>query len=486
MGECRPLRVAVVGAGPAGMYAAGHLLGSPGGTYIDGRLVQLTDMPVEVDMLERLPTPWGLVRGAVAPDHPEKKLVTRVFEAIAARPGFRFFGNVEIGRDVRPAELAQWYDAVIYAVGAASDPHMGIPGEELPGCWSAREFVAWYSGHPDFADLHFDLSGERAVIVGNGNVALDVARILTVDSAQLAKTDIADHALSALRTSAIREVVILGRRGHLQAAFNNPELDELTELANVELLVDLEDLPSDHEVVLDEADWTTLRKLETLRRYAARPATGRSKRIVLRFLTSPVELIGVDRVEAALVVRNHLERDAAGRPHARPTEEEAIIQTGLVLRAVGYFGAPIPGLPFDDHKGVIPNQHGRVVDHDGIVPGAYVTGWVKRGPSGIIGTNKKCARDTVRSLLADASAQHLPTAGTLDKDTVADVLRTRQPQLVPYEAWKIIDRHERRAGRSAGRPRIKLTRVTDMLELIPTGTGPDVAAPERRASWATR
>jgi ferredoxin/flavodoxin---NADP+ reductase len=191
-------------------------------------------------------------------------------------------------------------------------------------------------------------------------------------------------------------------------------------------------------------------------------------------------------VEAALVVRNHLERDAAGRPHARPTEEEAIIQTGLVLRAVGYFGAPIPGLPFDDHKGVIPNQHGRVVDHDGIVPGAYVTGWVKRGPSGIIGTNKKCARDTVRSLLADASAQHLPTAGTLNKDTVADVLRTRQPQLVPYEAWKIIDRHERRAGRSAGRPRIKLTRVTDMLELIPTGTGPDVAAPERRASWATR
>jgi ferredoxin--NADP+ reductase len=461
----RPFRIAIVGAGPAGVYAAGHVLEGAAGTYIDGQLVRLVDVPVEVDVLERLPTPWGLVRGAVAPDHPEKKLVTNVFEEIARRPGFRYFGNVEVGSHVRPAELAAWYDAVIYAVGCASDPHIGIPGEELPGCWAAREFVAWYNGDPDFSHLEFDLSCERAIVVGNGNVALDVARILACPVDKLARTDIADHALAALRASRIREIVILGRRGHLHAAFNNPELEELAELPGVDVIVDLDDLPGEHETVLDDADWTTLRKLQTLRRYAENPTSGEPRSIVLRFLTSPVELYGPDRVQAALCVRNHLERDATGKLQARPTEEESIIETGLVLRAIGYSGSPISGLPFDDHRGVIPNENGRVRDRDGVVRGAYVTGWIKRGPTGIIGTNKKCARDTVRLLVEDARTGRLPTRGTLRAEEVAGILAERAANVVTYDGWKAIDRHERRAGELAGRPRVKLTRREDMLRL---------------------
>jgi ferredoxin--NADP+ reductase len=458
------MRVAIVGAGPAGLYAAGHLLEHPAGTYVDGRMVRLTDASIEVDVLDRLPTPWGLVRGGVAPDHPEKKLVSHVFEAIAERPGFRFFGNVEVGRDVRHDELAQWYDAVIYAVGAANDAHMGIPGEELPGCWSAREFVGWYNGQPDFRDLEFDLSCERAVVVGNGNVALDVARILLLGADELARTDIAEHALEALRASAVREVVILGRRGHLQSAFNNPEFEELGELADVDIVVDLQGLPGKHEVVVDDADWTTARKAQTLRRYAQRAVSRDRKRVVLRFLSSPIELLGSDRVESVLVVRNHLECDSDGRLRARATDEESLIEAGLVLRSVGYFGSPIAGLPFDERRGVIPNENGRVLGPGGTVAGVFVTGWIKRGPQGIIGTNKKCARDTVRSLLADAAAGRVPTGAALDADSVARALATRKADLVDYAGWQLIDRFERRMGRIAARPRVKVTRIDDALE----------------------
>lgn len=454
--ELRPLRVAVVGAGPAGMYAAGHLLGSPGGTYLDGRMADLAPGHVEVDVLERLPTPWGLVRGGVAPDHPDKKLIARVFESIAARPGFRFFGNVEVGRDITPAELTDSYDAVIYAVGASSDRHLEIPGERLPGCWSAREFVAWYNGHPDYADLEPDLSGERAVVIGNGNVALDVARILTLSAEHLATTDIADHALQALRGSAIREVQILGRRGYLQAAFHNPELEELTRLPGVDLVVELDDLMD-----AEEASWTTRRKLETLRRHSVPETQEGTKRIVLRFLSSPVEVVGRDQVEAVRVVGNQLERDPRGTWQAKATGEESVIPAGLVLKAVGYTGAPIPGLPFDEQAGVIPSRDGRVTGHDG----TYVAGWIKRGPHGIIGTNKKCARDTVLSVLEDAAARRLPTRKTLSGDAIADLLSTRHPDVLTYQGWKAIDRYERRAGRTAQRSRVKLASVSDMLEV---------------------
>ncbi|WP_246361203.1 NADP oxidoreductase [Haloechinothrix aidingensis] len=440
------------------------MLEPPAGTYLDGRLVNLATCPVEVDVLERLPTPWGLIRGGVAPDHPEKKAITRVFDEVVRRPGFRFFGNVEVGRDVLPQELSAWYDAVIYAVGAAGDTHMGIEGEDLPGCYSAREFVAWYNGHPDHSDLDIDLSVERAVVIGNGNVAMDVARILTTPIDVLERTDIADYALAALRASRVREVIVLGRRGHLHGAFNNPELEELGELPGVDIVVEGEDLPGDGEVVLDDADAATLRKVDTLRRYAHRPIVGHPRRIVLRFLTSPVELLGHDRVEGLLASRNHLEHDpATGRLRARPTGEEAVIDAGLVLRAIGYFGTPIAGLPFDDHKGVIPSADGRVLDHGTPVPGTYVTGWVKRGPNGIIGTNKKCARDTVRSFWADAHAGRLPRADTVDAPTVREIVKQRQPALVEYDGWKAIDHHERQSGQVLGRPRIKLTNTTDLV-----------------------
>ncbi|MGY4101489.1 FAD-dependent oxidoreductase [Nocardia sp. R16R-3T] len=457
-----PLRVAVVGAGPAGMYAAGHLLEGPAGTYLDGQLQRLTDHPIEVDVFDRLPTQWGLVRHGVAPDHPEKKLVQTVFEAAAARPGFRFFGNVDIGNHISAQELSQWYDAVIYAIGASGDMSMGIPGEEVPGCLAARVFVAWYNGHPDYRDVDVDLSHERVVIVGNGNVALDVARILAMPIADLERTDIAPYALEALRTSRVREIVLLGRRGRVHGAFNNAELDELGELPGVDIVVE-GDPPSDHNAVLGDQDPATRRKVSTLRRYEHRPVAGHERAIVLRFLTSPVQLLGTDKVTGLLVSRNHLECDDTDRACARPTGATEIIGTGLVLRAIGYCGIPLPGLPFDEVRGVIPNLDGRVVEDGRAMPGTYVTGWIKRGPRGIIGTNKKCARDTVRALRADAVAGALPRDGTLAPAAVERLVRQRCPQLVDQRGWLCIDDYERRAGRALGRPRHKLTDIAEQL-----------------------
>ncbi len=445
------LRVAVVGAGPAGLYATGELLKNGG-------------YNVKVDLYERLPTPWGLVRAGVAPDHHDKKLITdRLFDFFIENPDVCFFGNIEVGRDVSHEELSDWYDAVIYAVGASSDTHLNVPGEELSGCWAAREFVAWYNGHPDFSGLEFDLSTERAVIVGNGNVALDVARILTMPVAELEKTDIADHALAALRDSKVNEVVLLGRRGHLQGAFHNPELEELEHLQDVDVIVEAEGLLSDSDAELADADWDTVRKVETLRRLAVRPITGASKRIVLRFLASPVALQGNGKLEQLVVVRNALERDDTGALRARPTQKQSTVDTGLVLRAIGYRGCPFPGLPFDDRRGVIENHLGRVGSENDAVPGVYVTGWIKRGPKGVIGSNKKCARDTVRCLLEDSAAGKL-RAASLDANAVANILMERKPDLIQYQGWKKIDQQERLAGQSAGRPRVKLTHLDAMTE----------------------
>ena len=415
----RLVRVAVVGAGPAGFYAAGHLL----------------QHAFEVDMYDRLPTPWGLVRSGVAPDHPKIKSVTRVFEQTAAQPGFRFFGNVEVGRDVDPVALASWYDAVVWAVGAQSDRRSGIPGEHLAGSAPAGAFVGWYNGHPDFRGARFDLSGERAIVIGNGNVALDVARMLTLPHEALAVTDIADHALAALRDSAIREVVVLGRRGPEHAAFTAPELLELGELSDV--VVDPRDLAAAGSAV----GLNARRNLEILEEYARRPPTEARRRIVLRFETSPVEIFGRDRVEAVNVVRN---------------DRVETIPAGLVLRAIGYAGTPLPGIPFDPVRGVIPHERGRVAGHRG----AYVTGWIKRGPSGVIGTNKKCARETVGALLEDIEAGRLDL--TVARPTAAEVLE-RLPPHVGYSGWQAIDRHERGLGARAGRPRVKLTRIPELL-----------------------
>lgn len=449
----RPWRVAIVGTGPAGMYALGHLL-------------EKHALDVEVDLYERLPVPWGLVRYGVAPDHPEKKLVSdRLFNYFIAHPKVRFFGNIEVGKDVRPAELAQWYDGVIYAVGVNSDTKMGIPGEQLSGSWSAREFIAWYNGHPDFSDLNFDLSSKRAVIVGNGNVALDAARILTMPLDRLRNTDIADYALEKLATSRIKEVVILGRRGHFQAAFNNPELEELEHLDNVDIVVEAEDLLANNKLILDNADWLSRRKVKTLQRFIARRPDNAKKRIVFRFMTSPDQLIGNSKVEQILVIRNRLEQDVNGMLQVRPTEEQSLIDAGLVLRAIGYRGHPFPGLPFDERRGVIENKRGRIADKGKVIKGAYVTGWIKRGPRGIIGTNKQCAHETVHCFLDDLDTGGIDIDSTLSAKQVSENLARRNLAIVTEQGWRKIDRAERDRGRRQERPRVKLHNISEMLRL---------------------
>ena len=450
-----PLRVAVVGSGPAGFYAAGALLGG--------------EVPAEVDVIERLPTPWGLVRLGVAPDHPKIKSVSRAFEKIAGRPGFRFLGNVEVGRDIGHGDLLELYDAVIYAVGAQSDRQMGIPGEDLPGSWPATEFVAWYNGHPDHQQLEFDLSGERAVVIGNGNVAVDVARMLALTPEELAPTDTTDAAIEAIGGAGIREVVMVGRRGPVQAAFTNPELLELGELAGADVIVDPADLELDpaSEAAL-EGDTNAQRNLDVLREYAAREPRGKPKRLVLRFLRSPVALTGDERVEAVELVRNRLEPDGRGGLRAVPTDERETLPAGIVFRSVGYRGVALPDVPFDEQRGTIRNDRGRVLDEAGVqVPGVYATGWIKRGPSGVIGTNKKDATETVELLLEDLREERLMPKGKTAGDVDA-VLEARGIRCISHAGWSSIDQRERAAGEKLGRPRVKLCTWDDLLEAAET------------------
>jgi len=454
-------RVAIVGAGPAGFYAAGFLL----------------EAGLAVDLLDALPTPYGLVRAGVAPDHPKIKRVAKAYERTARRPGFRFFGGVALGRDIQRDELLARYDAVVYATGMATDNRLGIPGEDRPGSHPATDFVAWYNGHPDHADRTFDLAVERAVVVGNGNVALDVARMLVLDPDELAGTDIADHALEALRAAQVEEVVVLGRRGPAQAAFTNPELLELGELRGVDVVVDPADLELDERSAAwldsDEADRTRRRNVEILRDYAARPAGGAPRRIVLRFLRSPLEILprgdGDEAVGALRIGRNRLvpDRRRAGALAAAPTGEEETIACGLVLRSIGYRGRPLPGVPFDARRGLIRNVAGRVVDDDGRpLPGEYAVGWIKRGPSGVIGTNKADAADTVAQLLADRDAGRLNVPAEPDPDGAATAawLARRAPEAVTWTGWQAIDAHETALGAPHGRPRVKLVRVADLLD----------------------
>jgi ferredoxin--NADP+ reductase len=439
------LRVAVVGSGPAGFYTADALLRS-------------TEPSVEVDLLDRLPTPWGLVRLGVAPDHENIKAVSRAFEKTAARPGFRFFGNVDVGRTVTHAELVERYDAVVYTVGAQTDRHLGIPGEDLPGSWPATAFVAWYNGHPDFQDLSFDLSGERVVVVGNGNVAIDCARMLALTAAELAATDTVDAAEHAIVESGIREIVMLGRRGPVQAAFTPPELQELGELAGSDVVVDPHDLELDAASLdaLEHDRERARRNVELLREFAERPPKGLPRRIALRFLVSPVEILGDGEVEAVEIVRNRLVTES-GRLVARATDLRETIPCSLVLRSVGYQGVELPGVPFDQRAGVIPNDRGRVAGAER----TYCAGWIKRGPSGVIGTNKKDATETVELVLEDAVAGKLvaPNRGDL-----AALLEERDSAFIEYDGWQAIDAVERATGEPLGRPRVKVTGWSDLLE----------------------
>ena len=440
------LKVAVVGSGPAGFYAADALLKSD-------------DPTVEVDVIDRLPTPWGLVRLGVAPDHENIKAVSRAFERTAARPGFRFFGNVEVGSTVSHDDLLRVYDAVVYTVGAQTDRRLGIPGEDLPGSWAATEFVAWYNGHPDFQDLDFDLDCERVVVIGNGNVAIDCARMLALTDEELQPTDTTDEATAAINEAGIREILMLGRRGPVQAAFTPPELKELGELAGADVIVDPADLELDPASAhaLEEDRERARRNYDLLQEFAAHAPDGRPRRIVLRFLVSPLAILGEDRVEAVEIVRNELVEDN-GRLVARPTGETETIPAGLVLRSVGYKGVPLPGVPFDERTGTIPNDRGRVEGAER----TYAAGWIKRGPSGVIGTNKKDATETVEQLLADARA------GKLARDdsslTLETLLEERGVNYVAYEGWQAIDAAERGAGEPLGRPRVKLTSWEQLLE----------------------
>lgn len=453
-----PLRVAVIGAGPAAFYAAAQLLGKKA-THV-----------ASVDLFDRLPTPWGLVRLGVAPDHPNIKAVSRVYEKTAAHERFRFFGNVEFGRDVDRDDLLAHYHAVVYAVGAQADRRMGIPGEDLPGSWSATDFVAWYNAHPDHHHLDFDLGCERAAVIGNGNVALDCARMLALTHDELRATDVADHALEALRESRVREIVVLGRRGPVQAAFTNPELLELGEMVDADVVVAAEDVELDalsrafHD---DLADITARKNVEILSGYATREPVGRERRILLRFLRSPVEIVGDGRVEGIVVERNELQADPeTGRLRAVPTGERETIPVGLVLRSIGYRGVPLPGVPFDERAATIPNDGGRVLDAAGGSPlgREYVTGWIKRGPSGVIGTNKKDATETIGLLTADLEAGLLPDPPESDPDAIERLLAERGVEVVTHEGWEAIDRHERDSGEPHGRPRVKLPRFDDLLE----------------------
>ncbi|MHB8490775.1 MAG: FAD-dependent oxidoreductase [Solirubrobacteraceae bacterium] len=457
-----PTRIAVVGSGPAGFYTAGHLLADSGGL-------------IEVDMFERLPTPWGLVRSGVAPDHPKIKSVTRVYEKTAAHPRFRFFGHVELGADVTRTELAEHYHAMVYATGSPTDRPLGIPGEDLRGSLAATDFVGWYNAHPDFRYLEVDLSCDRAVVIGNGNVALDVARMLVLAHHEVARTDTADHAIESLRQSNIREVVVVGRRGPAQAAFTNPELRELADLDGVDVIVDAAELDRALAVEDPDMDATARRNVATLREYASRTDDASSsparRRIVLRFLLSPVELrgeeAGVGEVE---LVHNELRPESSGALRAVPTDRHEVIPAGLVLRAIGYRGAPLPEVPFDPQRCVIPNSAGRVIDPESGAarPGEYVVGWIKRGPSGVIGTNKKDAQETVNAILEDLAADRLPEPARPQAADVEAMLRARKPELVTYAGWSEIDRHERSRGEPHGRPRSKLAAIEDMLEVAAT------------------
>ena len=458
--EVEPLRVAIVGAGPAGYYAADHLLKQGG-------------VVVEVDMIDRLPTPYGLVRAGVAPDHQKIKAVTAAFDKVAAHPRFRFYGGVEFGKDIAVADLRRHYHQILYSTGAQTDRRMGIPGEDLTGSHPATEFVAWYNGHPDYRDCQFDLSQERAAVVGVGNVAIDVARILCRSHQELAATDIADYALEALRESRIKEVYLLGRRGPAQAAFTNPEVKEVGDLADADAVtlpdeVDLD--PLSRAAVEASQDRATLRKVEILKEYAGRSPSGKSKRLIIRFLVSPVELSGNDAgaVVAMRLVRNRLEATAAGTLQAKPTNQFETLPIGLVFRSVGYRGVPLPAVPFDERGGVILNETGRVLDPDTrqAVVGEYVAGWIKRGPTGVIGTNKPDAAQTVACMMEDLAAGRVLAPAEPDTAAALRMIRARQPQYVSYQDWLRLNELEVARGRGAGRPRVKFTRVEDMLAAL--------------------
>ncbi len=455
-----PARIAIIGAGPAGFYTADALLKHP-------------ELDLTIDIFNRFPTPFGLVRDGVAPDHQSIKAVTRIYDRIAANPKVRYFGNVIFGVDVQHAEIKSLYDQVVYAVGAPSDRRMGIPGEDLKGSYPATAFVGWYNGHPDYSMLDFDLSHERAIVVGNGNVAMDVTRILVMSHDQLAKTDIADYALEKLCTSKVREVVMLGRRGPAQAAFTNPELKEFGELAGVDVMVDHDDLDLDKQSAASLLeDRSAARNVDILHSYSAKTEFHAPRRIYMRFLASPIELLGEEgQMTSVLIERNRLVPDHNGALRARGIGKFETIEASLVLRSVGYRGVPLTGVPFDDVTYTIPNVAGRVINpstNESFV-GEYVVGWAKRGPSGVIGTNKPDAIATVAAMVEDLADQPAIPAEHRDLNRIVGLLQERGIDYVTYTDWHKLDAYEVARGKEQGCPRVKVTDVGEMMRVIRQG-----------------
>jgi ferredoxin--NADP+ reductase len=441
-----PLRVAIIGAGPSGFYAAGQLLA-------------VAEPQFAVDLYDRLPTPYGLVRSGVAPDHPKIKSVTKAYDKTTEHERFRFFGHVELGGDISRANLLEHYHVVIYTLGTSIDKRLGIPGEELQGSHAATEFVAWYNGHPDHCGLEVDLQAKQAVVVGAGNVAIDVARMLALAPAELEITDTADHAMDVLRDSGIEEITILARRGPLQAAWTNPELLEMGELELADLDVVGGDLDELSVVALEEADKTRRRNVEIMRDYAGRAKSGKPITVRFRFLASPIELLGDENghVRAVKIENNAIVAREDGSLAARGTGTVEEIPAQLVFRSIGYTGQPVGDVEFDERRGLIRNEAGRVTDVDGKHQvGEYVSGWIKRGPSGVIGTNKKDSQDTVAKILEDAAAGRVnqPTS-----DDIEGMIEAHCEYAVTWEGWQAINAIETAAGEASapGRPRVKLT-----------------------------
>ena len=458
--ESNPLRVAVIGSGPTAFYATDHLFKQVG-------------LAVEVDMFDRVPTPFGLVRGGVAPDHQKIKTVTKAYTQTAAKPRFRFYGNVEFGRHLKLADLKEHYHAILYASGAQTDRRMGIPGEDLQGSHPATEFVAWYNGHPDYRHLQFDLTPERAAVVGIGNVAIDVARILCRTVDELRTTDIADYALEALSKSHVKEVYLLGRRGPAQAAFTPPEIKEVGEMADADVVVLPEEAqldPLSQAAVASASDRSVLKNVEILQGYAVRKPTGKSRRLTVRFLVSPVELIGdaAGRVVKMRLVKNRLVASETGSLSAKATDQLEELPVGLVFRSVGYRGVPLPDVPFHEKWGVILNEKGRVIDPESKQPfvGQYTAGWIKRGPSGVIGTNKPDAVETVNCMLEDLAQDKLLQPSQPESRCVEDLVRARQPLFFTFADWLKLDEMEVARGQAQGRPRVKFTSVEEMLAAL--------------------
>ncbi len=456
----RVIRAAIIGSGPAGFYAADHLL-------------KQKEFDFEVDVFDRLPTPHGLVRSGVAPDHQKIKSVTRVYDKIASHPKFRFFGHVEFGKHISLEDLKDHYHVIIFATGAQTDRRLDIPGEDLDGSHTATEFVAWYNGHPDYRDLKFDLSTESVAIVGVGNVAVDVARILCRTEEELMETDIADYALEALKNSRVRDVYMLGRRGPLQAAFTNPEVRELGKLSDARAVTLPEEIELDEftlESLEQGKDQTAVNKMEILKSYSEEGTDEKTRRLHIRFLVSPVEIIGDEkgRVAAVRLVRNELYKADDGSIRSRPTDQYEELKVGLVFRSVGYQGVPLPGVPFHEKWGVIHNKKGRITDPEtGMhIPGLYAAGWIKRGPTGVIGTNKQDSGETVECIIEDVGKGDIIEPKKGDGDKLMMLIEKVQPDYVTYGDWLRLNELEVERGKAHGRPRIKFTSVREMLDAL--------------------